>query len=123
MRERRPRTDWRKKMPPEFVAIADLERDLGKRWSQVEHRQRERLEGLKPDASDAEKRAVNEEFAKDRSAFADWAGNGIAQLQTRFPDMPGNALAFGYRSDSPLTDDRGLAEWFHFQRHGEALQI
>lgn len=122
MRERKPRSNWREKLPPAFVAIAGLERDLETRWSQVEQRQRARLERLKPDASEAEKRAVNEEFDKDRSAFAARADNGIAQLQAEFPDMPGNSLAFGYRSDSPLTDDRGLAEWFHFQRHGEALR-
>jgi len=118
---RKRRSNWRDKMPPAFVAIAEFNSQLEKRWTDIVGRRGKEVTRLKK-ASDAEKQSANQKFEAECSTFLESVSQGVLQLQAQYPDMPGNALAFSHFSESPIPEDRGLAEWFHSERHGESLR-
>jgi hypothetical protein len=119
MRERKPRTDWRGKMPPEFVAIATLNRDCEIRWTAKEERGQARLAALAPDASPEDRRKVVEQYVAESEEFLAAMEREAADVARRFPVVAGNALAFSYLS---FPRDRPFPEYLHWQRHGVSLE-
>jgi len=63
-------------------------------------------------------------IVRDRNQLGVWYEEQIIEINRRHKPISYNPLAYSYLTlDPPVSNSRGIREYVHFHRHGEALQI
>jgi hypothetical protein len=114
---------WKKKLPPVFFEISNLNQQFEKRWSELQKQAKRELEAAGPKKPELQKE-ISDRFFGEVGRLNRWFEEHLVDIDRRHAPVAYNPIAYNYLTlDPPTSDSEGIREYLHFQRHGEALRI
>jgi hypothetical protein len=121
-RKNPPPDDWKKKLYPVFFELAELNREFEKRWAALQDEWKRDLGSAGPRRTAKPQDAAR--VARDLSKLQHWYDERLFDIDRRYKPISYNPVAYGYFTlDAPFSDAKGIREYVHFHRHGEALRV
>jgi len=115
--------DWKKKLHPVFLELAEVNREFERRWAEI---QKTWSREQKRTGSGPQTRTQNEiaaRMVRDKVSLEQWFEERLRDINNRYSPIPYNPLAYNYLTlDPPKSDAEGILEYLHFHRHGESLR-
>ena len=115
---------WRNKLHPVFFELADVSKEMEKRWAQLQNECRQGLKFAGPAASPKVRNETISRFRNGTAQLERWFEEKLVDIDKRYKPIPYNPRAYGYFTlDSPISDSEGLRQYLHFHRHGESVEV
>jgi hypothetical protein len=115
---------WRNKLYAVFFELANVNRELEKRWAQLQNECRQGSGVAGPAASPMVRNEIVSRFREGAAQLERWFDEQLGDINKRYTPIPYNPIAYSYFTlDSPMSDSDGLRQYLHFHRHGESLEM
>jgi hypothetical protein len=116
--------DWRAKFHAVFRELAECNREFELRFAELQKWLTQEISSAGPNTSPETQKEISDRYYAGVANLDTWYEQRLIDINERYTPIPYNEIAFRYLTlDQPVPDRRGLAEYLHFHRHGEALKV
>lgn len=122
MQMHRANSDWKSKLHPAFIAMADANKRATLALATIlkNAKEAEKLLGL--GITPQQKTEIAKRVISERDKLFEQSAKEIVDIDNRYKPLPESKLCFPYLTDSPRENEsRALFEWLHWERHHESL--